>query len=245
MPNQAMREYAKQLWDHAANVQRSQDYVYALQLLEGIVETGDPFYTPFALAQIAVCYNQLGLTDREVATYERVLHLPEEQQQLLNPAWLANILVRAKHLNDARVIFTKIMALAPHLPNVVAGLAEISLLENNLDEALTRAGELRNRAEPGYQVLGRMICALALMLRNKGDEALKELVWVGQFFISSGNIATGAWDYRWELQPLALRIVGPPGFGIAGMVHLLFDALTGKIALPQFIEEWKKVAPTP
>jgi hypothetical protein len=124
----------------------------------------------------------------------------------------------------------------------IASLAELALLDHRLEEAEHWARKLRARGEAPYQILGRMIGALVLMLNKRGNEAGKELEWVGQFLISTGSMQLQAWDYR-DLQPMATEIIGPPRPGISGMVHSLFDALTGKIPIPQFTEEWKKVVP--
>jgi tetratricopeptide (TPR) repeat protein len=242
MPNELTREHARLLYDLATNSQRTGNFVHTIQVTEKLVEINEPFYTPFALAAQSQCYNTLGRRDLETATFKRISGLPEEQQRLLNPAYLALCYQRIGDLKRAKKINTEILELTPNDPSVIAALAELSLLEHRPEEAEHWASKLRARGEAPYQILGRMIGALVLILNRRDDEAGKELEWVGQFLMSTGSVQLQAWDYR-DLQPMATEITGPPRPGISGMFHSLFDALTGKISVPQFTEEWKKVAP--
>jgi tetratricopeptide (TPR) repeat protein len=237
MPAELAHEHVKALYDYAASVQRAQNYVYAVRLLERLVEIADPFYTPFALNQISQCYNQLGRRDLEAEALARITRLPRDQQRLLNPEALALSYQRVGNLRVAREIHSEILALTPHAPASVAALGEIFLLEGKPVDAEPRAAELRERPEPGYQILGRMIGAFAFALRDMHDAAAKELYWVGQFLISTGNVPIGAWDYG-DLQPLAAKTGRN-----ARTFNVLLDVLRNKMALPEFIEAWKAAAP--
>src|SRR6266852_557573 len=223
MPNELTREHAKLLYDLATNSRRTGNLVHTIQVMEKLVEINEPFYTPFALAAQSDCYNALGRRDLETATFKRVIGLPEEQQQLLNPAYLALCYQRLGDLKSAKKIHTELLELTPNDPLVIGALAEISLLEHRLEEAEHWASKLRARGEAPYQTLGRMIGALVMILNRRGDEAGKELQWVGQFLMSTGSIQLQAWDYR-DLQPMATEITGPPRPGISGMLHSLFEA---------------------
>jgi len=237
MAHELTREHAKELYDLALNARKTGHFVHAIRVLEKLIEIGDPFYTPFALAIMLECYNILGQRELEMEVYKRVTRLPGEQQLLLNPTWLALCYQKSGDLKTARTIHGEILELTPNDPNTVAAFAEISLLQGNFDEAETWARKLRERAEVNYQILGRIILAFALALRSRHDESASELRWVGQFLISSGNIPTGAWDYR-DLQPLAGELGANSPTAI-----LLLDALTGRKILPQFIEAWNNIAP--
>lgn len=237
MPNELTREYAKELYELAINAQRGNNHVHAIRILERLEETGDPFYTPFALALIAQSYNTLGQRDLQTEVFKRVTKLPKEQQLLLHPGWIALCYQKLGDLKTAKEIHEEVLKLTPHDPNTHAALAEISLLQGNLDEAENWAKKLRERAEPHFQILGRIIGAFALALRNKHDESARELLWVGQFLISTGNIPTGQWDYS-DLQPTVAKLgANSPA------AALLQDVLSGRKTLPEFIEAWKNIAP--
>lgn len=113
---------------------------------------------------------------------------------MLKPSWVGTCYQRLGDFKAARAMFGEILNLTPQGPAVIGAFAEVSLLEGNLDEAEARAGDLRERAEPGYQVLGRIIGAFALALRGGHDQAARELSWVGQFLISSGSVPAAVWD---------------------------------------------------
>lgn len=241
MPNKLTREHAKVLYDLGLQAQMSKNFVHAIRVMEKLVEIEEPFYTPFALAVQSQCYNALGRPDLEKETFKRIITLAEEQQQLLNATYLALCYQRLGDLKRAKAIYAELIELTPNDPQVIAALAELSLLEWSAKEAEHWASKLRGRAEPRFQILGRVIGAIVLLLDNKPDEAGRELQWVAQF-ISGGTFQLQDWDYR-DLQPMALQIAGPPRPGISGMVHSLFDVLTGKTPIAQFLEEWKNVAP--
>lgn len=241
MPNELTREHAKALYDLATVSQSAGNHVHAIRVAGKLVEINEPFYTPFALALQMRSYALLGRGDLAIETGKRVIRLPEEQQRLLNPSFLSLCYQRSGDIKRAKEIYTETFELTPDDPSVVAALAELSLLDGSPKEAEHWASKLRGRAEPKFQILGRVIGALVLLLNNKPDEAGRELHWVAQF-ISGGTFQLQDWDYR-DLQPVALKTAGPPRPGIPGMVHSLFDALTGKIPIAQFVEEWKKAAP--
>lgn len=230
-------DYVKEMYALAINIQRAKNVVYALRLFELVAESGDPFYTPFALAGLSQCYAELGHRDLEGATLRRVTQLPKEQQRLLNPGWLAFCYQRSDEFKAAANIHTEILKLAPHESSSKAALAEISLLDGDFDQAERIALELQKLAEPRLQILGRMIRALLFALRNKHDEAARELSWVGQFLLSSGNVPVGTWDYR-DVQPVIARS-GPS----AKAFEALVDVLSGKIALTEFAPTWAQIMP--
>src|SRR5215472_3002952 len=196
MPNELTREHAKALYELAINSQRSGNYVHTLRVLEKVVETKEPFYTPFALAAQSQCYNSLGRRGLDTETLKRITELPEEQQQLLNPDYLALCYQRSGNRKKAKEINAEILQIAPTDGAAISALAELSILDGRTEEAEQWAIALRNRVEPGYHILGRMIGVLVLLLNHRGDEAEKELRWVGQFLISTGNIPLQVWDYR-------------------------------------------------
>src|SRR5260370_5738632 len=157
MPNELTREDAKDLYGLAVNTQRSSNYVYAIRLFERVVAIGEPFYTPFALAGISQCYAALGHPNLEVATLKQVTELPKQQQLLLNPGWLAMCYQKSGDLREAVSLHVEVLKLAPHEPLSIAGLAELSLLMGRPDQAEAHAAELQQRAEPHFQILGRII----------------------------------------------------------------------------------------
>ncbi len=237
MPTEFTGEHAKALYDLALSSQRAGNYVHALRVLQQLIKIGDPFYTPFALAVMSQCYNALGRPDFEMEAFRRVTELPREQQQLLNPAWQALCYQRIGNLRGAQEIHEEVLGLVPNDPSATAALAEISLLQGNLEEAEKWAKGLRERAEPNLQILGRIIWAFVLALRKKHDESAAELLWVGQFLISSGNVPIGAWDYS-DLQPVITKLGAN-----STAATLLLEVLSGRKAVPEFIEAWKRIAP--
>ena len=238
MPNEFTFERAKELYSLAVNAQRAKNFVYAVQLFESLIEADDAFYTPFALAGIAQCYYDLDRRDLLTGTFKRVTQLPKQQQLLLNPGWLALCYQRSGEIREAKIIHGKILELSPHDPMSISAIAELSLIEGDLDQTEAIALKLQQRAEPYLQILGRILRAFALALRSRNDEAATELSWVGQFMISSGSIPVGVWDYS-DLQPL----VAKTGANIKPL-QLLFDALSGRISLPAFTPIWSEIAPT-
>jgi tetratricopeptide (TPR) repeat protein len=239
MPNEHTHEYTKALYDYAVNVSRGQDTVHAIGLLERLVEIGDPFYTPFALSLLAQNYKKLGRDDLEMQTRKRVTKLPKDQQLLLHPSWVAACYQKNGDLKAAGDILAQILKLTPHDPDIAAGVAEISLIEGNPDKALALTEALRQRAEPGYQILGRTIGAFAYALRGEYEQSARELSWIGQFLISSGSVPIGQWDYRDLKESLASKM-GPN----ARAANLLLDALTGKKPLADFAPAWAELTPT-
>src|SRR6266850_5646882 len=145
LPTELTREHLKDLYTLAVNTQRSGNYVYAIRLFETVEASGDPFHTPFALAGMSQCYAALGHPDLEAATLKRVTQLPKLQQLLLNPPWLALCYQRAGDLAEAKNIHAEILKLAPHEPNTLAALAELSLLQGDPGRAIAYAAELQQR----------------------------------------------------------------------------------------------------
>lgn len=156
----------------------------------------------------------------------------------MNPGWLALCYQRSGAVGEARTIHAETLKLVPHDLEATSALAELSLIEGRLDQADIFAAELQQRAEPAFQILGRIIRALANALRNKHDEAAEELSWVGRFIVSSGSIPVGLWDYS-DLQPLVPK-AGPN----ANALGVLFEALGGKIPYPDFTAKWGEIAPS-
>src|SRR5882762_10274906 len=235
MPNELTREYAKALYEFAVAVGRGPDTPYAIRLFEKLTEIGDPFYTPFALTFLDANYRKLGLNDLELRTMKRATLLPNDQQILLSPGWLATCYQKTGDFKGARDVLAQILSLSPHEPYAISALAELSLLEGNSDQTEAYATELQQRAEPQYQILGRIFRAFALALRNRHDDAAKELSWVGQFLISSASIPPGTWDYR-DVQPVVAK-TGPN----ARAFGLLLDTLMGKISLQEFTPAWAEI----
>src|SRR5260370_2682804 len=135
MPNENTPEYIKAFYDHAANVSRGQDHVYAVRLLEKLVELREPFYTSFALALLEQAYKRLGRDDLVAKTLKRVTELPKDQQVLLNPAWLASCYQRTGDFKGAKTILAEIRQLSPDEPYAVASLADVALAEGRPDQA--------------------------------------------------------------------------------------------------------------
>jgi tetratricopeptide (TPR) repeat protein len=239
MPNELTSEHAKALFDFVSFVNRGQDTVYSVRLLERLAEIGDPFYTPFALSLLDANYRKLGRNDLELQTQKRVTLLPKDQQILLNPAWVAACYQKTGDFKTARELLGEILSLSPDEPSAIAALAEISLLTNNAGDAQARSAQLQRRPEPNYQILGHLFSALALHLTGHAAESAKELNWIRQFIISAGNVPPGAWDYR-DLHPLL------PKMGTnANAASALLDVLSGRIALPEFAKAWTEVAEPP
>ena len=236
MPKELTAEYAKALYDLALNARKTNSSVQAINVLRRLVEMGDPFYTVFALFNLAQCYDNLDHRDLETEVLKSVISLPKEQQLLMNPGWIALCYQRLGELKTAAEIHGEVLKLVPNDTNTIAAIAELSILQGNLEDAETWARMLRERAEPNYQILGRIIAAFVLALRNKDSESASELFWVGQFIISSGSISPGMWDYS-DLQPLTAKLgANSPA------ATLLLETLTGRRPVPEFIEAWKKMA---
>jgi len=239
MANENTPEYVKALYDHAVGVSRGADMVYAARLLERLADLGDPFYTAFALAMLEQTYKRLGREDLVERTLKRVTDLPKNQQLLLNPAWVASCYQRTGDLKTAKEILAAITQLAPEEPLAAGALAEIALAEGRYDQAYVLSEPLRHRPEPPLQILGRTVGALALIFQGLNDEAAKELSWVAQFLISSGGIPSGPWDYR-DLQKLMTKATG----ATAAAAQVLLNALTGKVSIADFAQQWGAVTPS-
>lgn len=233
MPIEVTHEHAKALYDFANKVQVGKDFVYAVRLLERLAEMGDPYYTPFALSQIAQCYSQLGHRDRATVALARITKLPRDQQRLLHPGRVAYAYQRVGDFRAGRELHSEILELTPHALASVAAIGELCLLEGDPGGAEGPAAELRESPDPGYQVLGRIIGAFALALKGKHEAAEKELSWVGEFLVSSGSVPGGVWDYR-DLEPLADKTGSN-----AKVFGLIFGLLTSKSSFAVFIEAWR------
>jgi tetratricopeptide (TPR) repeat protein len=230
-------EHAKALYDLATTVQRAGNHVQAINVAHLLVDVSDPFYAPFGLGILAQSYNALGHRELEVETLKRVTQLPMQQKLLLNPGLVALAYQRTGDLKGALAIQTDIHRLAPNDVRAVAALAELSVLLGDADQAEHWAKTLREKPEIQFQVLGRVINALVLAIREKYGDAMSELNWVGQFIVSTGALPQGGWDYG-DLWPLAQKIAQsfPPA-------RLILEVLRSAKPLPEFIEEWRKVAP--
>jgi tetratricopeptide (TPR) repeat protein len=235
MPNHLTSEYAKALFDYATNVSRGPDTTYAIRLLEKVVEMSDPFYTPFALSLLDGNYRKLGRNDLELQTLKRVTLLPKDQQALLRPGWVAACYQKTGDFKGARDVLGEILSLFPDEPYAIAALAEISVLTNNAGEALARSAQLQKCPEPYFQILGHLFSAFALHFTGHAKESAQELHWIGEFITSAGKVPLGGWDYR-DVQPLLTKM----GTN-AKAASLLLDALSERIALPEFAQAWTEV----
>lgn len=238
MPNEGTLEYAKALYEYAVGVHRSQDIPYAVLLFQRLEALHDPFYTAFALSFLAGSYKTLGREDLEREVAKRVTDLPTDQQLLLNPRWLSACYQRIGNYTTAEKILAPLLELAPNDPRVAAARAEIALFDGRLDEAMNLSETLRDRPEPNFQILGRMIRAFALSLASKQEQAAKEFSWVGQFLISTGVLSPEAWDYR-DLATLIHR-TGPN----AKVAKVLIDLLSFRISLQEFVQAWGEITAT-
>lgn len=228
MTNELSSAEVKFLYDHALSVYRSGNWAYATQLLERLAGTGNPFHSAFALTLLADTYRITGKTEKELQTYSRIVHLPEEQKVLLDPRNLATCCLKARNFPEAKSWYRKILELMPNDLNAVAGLAELSLLTGENDEAITLSDMLTQRPEPRHQIVGRLLKGLGLALAGRQTDSAKELSWLGQYIISLGNVpADLSWDFR-ETQELATRMPD------AKMVNLLIDVLSRRIAPADF-----------
>jgi tetratricopeptide (TPR) repeat protein len=185
---------------------------------------------PFALALEAQCYNSLGQYEREIEVFKRVTQLMPQEKQLLNPIWLVLCCQKSRDFRSARAVLDELLELVPNDISAIASRAEISLLDGHATEAEGRARKLRERPEPVYQILGRIMLAIALALQNRQEESRNEMLWIGQFILSGGKIPVGFWEYR-DITPLVDRL-GPNAY-VAG---LLLGALSNKVSLPDFTE---------
>jgi len=237
MSNNEEYWHPKTLYEFANQVHNAKDYVYAVRLFERLVAIEDSFYTPFALNHLAQCYGQLGSREHEAEAFARITRLPKEQQQLLHPSRVAFAFQRVGNLAEAIELHHEILQFTPHAPTSIAAIGELSLLAGNLDDAEAPAAELRESPDPGFQILGRMMGALLLALRGLHESAGKELSWVGEFLISSGNVPSSTWDYG-DLKPLVDRTGSN-----SKIFGLLFDLLTNKTSIPNFIEAWRPPVP--
>jgi len=229
--------HAKALYDLAINAFNARNFVHAVRVLRILVDINDPFYTPFALAQMAQCFNFLGQRGLELETFKRVTQLPKAEKELLNPTFLALCYQRSGQLEAAEGVNREVLELSPGNPNSIAALAELSLLRGKLGEAVGWANQIKDSPQFSFQVLGRVLLAFAHGLRNDNAKSMEELQWVGNSLASTGASLTGTWDYR-DIEPLATKL-GPNSSTAA----LLLETLTGKKTIAQFIEAWPKSAP--
>jgi tetratricopeptide (TPR) repeat protein len=234
MSNELIQRHAKELYSLASS-QKTTDSVYAIQLFELLMTSGDPYYIPFALTGIAQCYSYLGQKELATATLKRITQLPKQHQLLLSPVLLAICYQRTGDLTEARKIHAEIYKQAPNELTSISALAELSLLQGDFDEGDVLARKLKESIEPRYQILARMISALTHAVRGEHEQAGKELHWVGKFLTSSGSLPEGRWDYS-DLEPLIVQ-TGPSRRAF----QVLIDALNGRIAIPEFVTRWSEM----
>ncbi len=230
-------EHAKALYDLATNAQRAGNHVQAINVARLLVEVSDAFYSPFAFGILAQSYSALGHRELEVEAIKRITQLPTEQKLLLPPNFVALAYQWAGDFKAALAIYADFHRLAPKDGGAVAALAELSVLIGDADKAEHWAKTLRERPEIHFQVLGRVVAALVLAIREKYGEAMSELNWVGQLIVSTGALPQGGWDYS-DLLPIALNVAQsfPPAL-------LMLEVLLSRKPLPEFIEEWRKMVP--
>ncbi len=235
MPTELTREDVKAIYEYGIAMSRAGNLPYAAQLLEMAALSGQPFYTAFALSELAQLYRRLGSDNLELAILKRITQLPEEQRNLLEPKWMAACHEKTGDLKAARSMLAAVMKLTPDDPAAFGALAEVSLLDGRLEEADALAGRLMQRGEPPYQVLGRMIRAFSLALRDRSEESAAELNWVGQYLISAGPISGEAWDYR-DIQALLSKM----GTN-ARTATLLINVLVNRTAFQGFAQAWAEI----
>jgi tetratricopeptide (TPR) repeat protein len=232
MPNEATPDYAKALYEYAVSIYRSQDNLYAICLFEKLQSLRDVFYTPFALANLAVLYKAIAREDLELDVFRRIVELPKDQQEILNPRWVSACYQRIGDFQGAEAALSRVLQLAPNDVKVLAARAEICLLAGRLIEAAKMGEIVRENPEPGFQIIGRMIRAFALSLMGHHDLAAKDLSWVGQFIIASGVPGSFAWDFR-DLGRLVDRL--GPNARAAGTI---INVLLGRMPPQQFGQVW-------
>lgn len=237
MINEGTPEYIKALYEHAINVIRAQDLVYAIRLLEKLVTFEDAFYTPFALSQLANAYRQIRREDLEIEAFRRVTRLDKDQQILLSPRWLAAAYLKANNKTSAGSLLREVLKLNPDDPHSQLALAEICLLDGNLGEALSLSKEVQARPEPNYQIVSRIIHAFALQLANKPGEAANDLSWLGNFLTSSRTVPPNTWDYR-DIEPIVEHL-GPNAQAAAALINVL----SGRKSLQEFVQTWNELLP--
>lgn len=232
MPNELGFTHAAALHGFASGVHNTRDYVYSVRLLEVEVSIGDPFYTPFALALLADCYRKLDKQELETRSLIRIIQLPRDQQELLNPRFLSACYQKAGDFKNAARILQQMLDLKADDPGTMAGLIEISLFEGDPEAAVVKSLLIKVRPEPGYQVLGRVLGAFAYGLQGQTDRAALDLVAAGQLIGSIGAIPGESWDYR-DLYSLVPKM-GPN----EKAARLLLDALNGKVSIPEFVKQF-------
>jgi tetratricopeptide (TPR) repeat protein len=231
MPNEPTG-YAKDLYELATTIYKSQNFVYAIRLLKRLWQLDDPFYTPFALALLAQSYNKIGREDLETEIFVAVTKLPETQQLLLNPGWVSACQLRAGNPTLAASILIDALKISPKEPTLISGLAEIDILGGRFAEASALIEGFRERPEPKFQILARMMRGVILALTQQPQESAKDFLWVGQFLISNGGVPPDMWDYR-DLRRLGERLGQN-----AKTAGILFDFFTGKITFQEFSRMW-------
>jgi len=239
MPSELTREDVRAIYDQAIGWQRGGRFIHAIRLYELVVESDDPFLTGFSLSALAQCYSSIGRHDLEIESLKRITRLSSERKRLLDPSWLVICYQRTGDFGSAQETVDEVLKLSPNDAPATATKAEVSLLQGNLPLAEEWAGKLRDRAEPSYQVLGRLVRAFALAGQGRQEESRNEFLWVGQFLTSIESVPLGIWDYR-DIVPLVNKV------GVdAGIADLLLQTMSGKVAFPEFTEKWKGASPDP
>lgn len=231
MQTELAREDIKALYEHGVAVMRAGNLAYAIQLFERVAELGQGFYVPFALSSLAEAYRKLLMSELELRTLKRIVELPDDFRLFLDPRWVATCYQKTGGFKAAQSVLLNVLKLTPDEPSILGGLAEVYLLEGNLGEAEKLAERLLPRGEPVYQVLGMVIKAFSLELRNSHDESAAELSRTGQY-LCLGNMPREAWDFR-DIQTL-VRKLGPN----ARTAGLLMDFLVGKLSPQEFTRLW-------
>lgn len=223
----------KSLYEHALNMYRNGNIPYAAQLFEKLADSGHPFYSTFALVPLGDIYRKSSRREKEMQLYRRVTQLSDEEKLFLDPMYIGSCYLRTKDLEKARIWYMKAQELAAENPDVVASIAELSLLEGKSDEGIALAEKVAQRAEPKYQILGKYLKAIGLSLISKSDESAKELSWLGQYVISLANVPG---DFTWDLRD-TWNLVERMGDNVP-KTELLIRVLDRTMPVAEFTRIW-------
>lgn len=119
----------------------------------------------------AICASREGELDRALGRIDEVLEL----EPSYGPAWRrrGTWLLELGRTDEARTAFEKVQELLPGAPDAPVGLAQVALLDDRVDEALTHARTARERAPEDRYI--RLILGDALRRAGQADEAAEHL----------------------------------------------------------------------
>ncbi|MFZ0960265.1 MAG: hypothetical protein WAO35_05120 [Terriglobia bacterium] len=232
----AVMTTSKTLFDLGNSYRQSGQWALGIATLNAAFEVGDPYYSANALIMLAVIYKLVEDAKKEMETYKRIADLPEEFKQFIDPMQLGVAYTRTGRIEDARERYAYAGQLSPGNHIVEENLAELLILQGELQEGLRLAEKLQARPEAKIFLVGRILKALSLSMLGQPQGASEEIRWVAQYLITQGGVPEDfSWDFRdsqklWDKVDLKIA-------------QLVVQVLSRRISFDEFRRSWIEIQP--